>query len=461
MSQLHSLFQTLSEQEKEIICSQRLIGKEKEVFDYILKKSNEELENTQLLLKELSITDSHFYKIHSVLVRKCYEWLVPNQGMELLQFLKRKNLFNLLRHEILFQEKKLNAHADKTEFYLKCFHFLIDFPYKFYDSKLTDSFGEKYLKSLPNQGDSEKLYVQFHKLFSEINRNAARKDPLKTLKVAIDDLLKEEKKLETTQHHLAKYYLLRSICSYYTYYEKNDEKVIEYLQKAMQLKKAIAYFFSIDIGKFLDLLYADALFASNKTDEAHDKYNQIFATGVDEDMYGYYYHCEQYCLTLIIKKEYDKAHSLLNAVFKPCIDNKMDIYATRGAMTFAKLFLSSGELKSALRFLNIAKGINEKSFYLPFDIQLRVLESIYFILKKDFEFVSQLANKNIKFLKSQQQHKLFADYLLLWKTISVAIAGQSKKSKEKLPVKENFDFLNKRYRNLYCDLIKTVSDNLQ
>jgi len=452
LSQLHSLFQTLDESELAIIQSKRLIGKEKEVFDYILHYSKSELPPTEDLLKKLTITESHFYKIHSILVRKCYEWLVPNQGIELLNYLKRKNLFNLLRHEILTQEKK-GEYTDASSFYLKCFHFFIDFPYKFYDKKLTDSFGEKYLQAKSQSNESDKLYVKFHKLFSDVNRNAARKNPIKALGISIGSLLKEEEKLKDTHHHLAKYYLYRSICSYYTYYEKNNTKVIEYLEKAITLKEHIAYFFSIDIGQFLDLLYADALFTNNQVAEASTIYSNAFEKGISEDMYGYHFHCEQYCLVLITEKKYDKALAILDKVFKSCIKNKLDIYATRGAMTYAKLFLSNMDLKKALYYLNTAKAINEKTFYLPFDIQLRVLENIYFFLKKDYEFALQLANRNIKFLKSQEQSKIFEDYFLFWKLIQSFITTIYKKSTLSESFINDYDYLNRQYTNLYCNLI--------
>ncbi len=459
MSQLHSLIQSLNEDEIKIIRSNRLIGKEKEVFNYIFSCSKKELPKTESILKSLQITESHFYKIHSILIRKCYEWLIPEQGIALLQFLKRKNLFNLLRHEILTQEKKLVQAKNKKileEFYLKCFHFFIDFPYKYYDKKSTNEFGEKYLKAKNDTNESDKLYIKFHKLFSDTNRIAAKKNPIKALGIKISDLLSEEQKLKNSEHHLAKYYLYRCICSYYTYYEKDNAKVIEYLKKGIDLKKHIAYFFPINIGQFLELLYADALFTDNHIKEASNIYKNTFASGVSKDMYGYFYHYEQYCLILIIEEKYDEALLLLDTIFKPCIDQKMDIYATRGAMTYAKLFLSKKDLKQALNYLNTAKIINEKTFYLPFDIQLRVLENIYFFLKKDYEFALQLATRNIKFLRSQEQGKIFEDYIMLWKFIQSIVNCIFKNMPPTEPIQNEYKYLSTRYTNLYCNLLPKI-----
>lgn len=462
MSQLHTLFQTLDEKEFSVLNSLRLIGKEKEVYDLIRKHSQVSLPEIDVLLRTLSITDTHYYKINSVLLRKCYQELVPAQGLELLQYLKIKNLFSLLRHEILTQDKKSAAKKNAKEqevFYLGCFHYFIDFPYKFYDKKMTDAFGEKYLRSKTRSSESDKLYVQYHKLFSDVNRLAAKKNPQKALGLTADDLHAFEKKLSGTEHHLATYYLYRSFCSYYTYYEKNNEKLIEYLKKAISLKDKISFFFPINIGQFLQLLYADALFHNNKIKEAEEIYTKAFKDGVSENMYGYYYHCEQYTLVSIILKRYEQSQQFLNKVFQPCIDNRMDIHATRGAMCFVKLYLSNGDLKQASSYLNIAKNINEKTFYLPFDVQLRVLENIYFFLKRDHEFAMQLANRNIKFLRAQEHATGLNDYLLLWKTIIGLLNSIDKGTEIEQTVLQDHERLSKQYRNLYCNLIEKLLEH--
>jgi hypothetical protein len=456
LSQLHALVQTLSDAELSALHSYRLIGKEKNVFDFVLKHKDTEMPASDDVLEKLIISDSHYYKINSVLLRKSYQLLVPSEGLDLLVFLRQKNLFALLRHEILTQEKKLDKASNKEEFYLKCFHFFIDFPYRFYDKKLTNSFGEKYLKAKKNSSESDKLYVKFHILFSEMNRTAARKNPIKAIGFGINDLLKQESKLAASKHYLATYYLYRCICSYYTYYEKDTKKIIEYLKKAISLKEKIAFFFPINIGLFLELLYADALLSDNQLEQACSIYSSVFEKGIDSSMYGYYFHCEQYILVLVIQKQFEKAQQLLDDVFEPCIKNKIDIYATRGSMAYVKLYLSNGDLKSAQKYLNIAKVINEKTFYLPFDVQLRVLENIYFFLKKDYDFAYQLATRNIKFVRSQEQNPVLQEYVLIWRMIIALINTVLKEEKVSEAIIAENTKLNKQYSNLYCNLIQIL-----
>lgn len=435
-----------------------LIGKEKNVFDYLKRRKSDVLPEIKQITETLGISDAHYYKINSVLLRKCYQVLIPQQGAELLQFLKRKNLFNLLRHEILFQDKKGFSGKNVKEFesfYLSCFHYLIDLPYKYYDKKLTALFGTKYLATKGNSR-AESQYIKFHVLFSDLNRIAAQKNPKRFLNITIDQLLNYEKELQDTTHYLAIYYLYRSICSYYSYYDNQPKKVIEYIQKAMKLKGHIAGFFTINIDVFLQLLYADALFTNNRLEEAEKIYYKAFKEGVDENIYGYFYHCEQYALISITLKKYEQAKKLMDDVLQPCIDNRSDIYATRGAMSYVKLYLSNGELKQALNYLNLAKVNNEKTFYLPFDVQIRVLENFYFFLKKDYDFAFQLAIRNIKFLKAQDQTDIFQNYLTLWKLIINLINRINKKNPPSEEMENDYKVLKNNLVSLYCDLIEKI-----
>lgn len=454
MSQLHTFIQSLNPEELTLLRKLPLIGKEKEVFDLLLLHRLQKLPEIDEIVLKLKLSNSHYYKINSILMEKSFHQLVPEGDLKLLQFLRSKGLFTLLRHELIALDKRLQKEKKEDEaLYLSCFHLLIDFPYKYYDKKLLAHFGATYLKAKKNASESDRLYVKYHMLFSEINLLAARKNPKKALKTTINELLLAEKKLEKTPHALACYYLYRCITSYYTYYEGNKEQVMSYLRKAIALKNEIAYFFPVNIGQFLQLLLADVLFGSGKLNEAFSTYKTIFDEGLSGEMYGYYYHCEQYILLLTIHENYTQAEQLLDTVFQTAIDQEIDIYATRGAMSYCKLFLSTGQYKEGMNYLNRAKNINEKTFYLPFDIQLRFLETMYFLFRNDSEFAQQLCTRNIKFAVSQEQPGLMNDYLLFWKNINSWIVLQRKELTITAELRANFLDFESKYRYLYCNLV--------
>ena len=464
MSWLPIVLNSLTEEELFKLKALKLIGKERLVYNYVLSFRKKSIPEKTKICSHLEISETHYYKINSVLLSKIYIIFTDdNNPLSLFGFLKSKGLFTLVKHEILAKDKEIIKEKEEnknTAFYLNCFHLLIDLPYKFYDEKLTNQFGGKYLKTLANCTESDNLYITYHKLFSDFNRNAARKNAVKNQKIQLSDLLEEEKKLAASTHYLACYYLYRTIISYYTFYKSDSAKILEYVKKATQLKDKIAYLFPIDIGVFLELLYADSLMFASKTEEAYSIYHKAFSKGVPTEMYGYYYHCEQYGLVSIIMKQCEQAEQFLKEVFTSCIDDKTDIYATRGALTFAKLYLSCNDYKQAIHYINIAKQINEKSFYLPFDLQLRVLENIYFYLKNDFLFAKQLATRNIKFIKGQHNNQTFENYILLFKSI-IAFTNQIEEGTaiEKTILKKQISLQN-GFKNLYCNLVEKLMVNI-
>jgi hypothetical protein len=457
MSQLYNLLQHLSAEQKNSVRGIKLKGKEKTVFDFFYDCANQNADEIDAAgaAKACTVTETHLYKISSLLIRKCMASLYKNNTNDALHFLKSKNLYILLHHELKAIEKE-TAPEQLENFYLKSFHLLIDVPFKHYNQKEINKYAQKYLSVKKNKTAGDELYVKFHLLFAHLNISAAVKNPKKAAGISLVDLQKHEKKMGESNHYLARYYLYRCFCSWFTFYDNNDKQVLSYLKKAIALKKHIAYFFEVDIAVFLQLLYADALFTCGNKKEAFEMYSQTLRDGVSKNMYGYFYHYEQYALLAILQKNYPEALHILKTIFDPEIKNRNDIYATRGALAYAKYYLATDDYKNALAQINIARTINEKIFYLPFDIQIRVLENIYFVLTNDAEFAFQLTQRNIKFLNSQQDKTMLADYVLLFKLIQSVINKNSKSKKLTEKQEKDFNRIVKQYRNLYADVIDKI-----
>jgi hypothetical protein len=450
MSWLHSVLHSLNSNELSLIKDMRLIGKEKEVLAYFIENSNAENIDQIAFNKKFNLSETHFYKINSILLDKLFNLFATQGNYALLLWLRQKELYALLKNEYNSQQKK-NGH--NTEYYLNAFRLLIDLPYKFFDEKLTASCGEAYLKSLNPCTDADRQYVKFHLLFANCNRFAAGKNPLIQFGYTEGDLLLMKKELEATDFHLALYYLYRTICNYYNYYLRNPSKSLQFLNAAIQLKDKISGFFPINIHQFLRLLYADALLNFKEIKESYKLYEEIFKEGLDKDMYGFYYHIEQFATTAILLKKYDKANDLLQEYFDECIQHKNDIYATRGALAYSKLFLSKGEYKKALNYLNLGIEINEKSFYQPFEIQLRVLENICFFLMEEYNFAKQLAVRNTKFISKQKAQELTKPYKIIFKLIAAFTVCIEQNKNLSATLTLEYQSVAENYRKVYCDLI--------
>lgn len=457
MSWLHSLLGTLNESELSELTKLRLIGKEKVLFDALLVDIQNPAPEPPEICRQLGISETHYYKINSILIDKIFNHFVPDNPFHLLDWLKKKELYALLKNEIKAQVKQ----EQSNDYYLNTFRLLIDLPYKYYDANLSAEIGKRYIASQKVSSDSDKMYVRFHLLFADCNRFAASKNPLKHFPYSEKELLAFESQLSAESHYLAQYYLYRTLCNYYKYYNKNAELSLAYLQKAMGLKDRIAPFFPINIHQFLRLLYADALLGFSETEAAFLVYKEVFDEGIDESMYGFYYHCEQFSLCALSLKKYAKAEQLVRKYFDACIKRKNDIYATRGILTYAKLYLSTGELKMALSYISKGMEINEKSFYLPFEIQLRALENMYFYLHKDFEFARQLCLRNTKFIHNQKAPELTKNYHHLFKCINTLILCNEQKKDLNAAQLEELNSVEKRFATVFCNLIPFLYSSLK
>ena len=248
------------------------------------------------------------------MVNKIYRHFFKEDVLMLVEFLSSRQLYNLLKTEILqiIKEIENSKFLNKEKILLELYKKAIDLPYSCYDEKLVKIVSEKYLNFKKDSNEADKNYIIFHKLFADCNRFAAAKKPEKHFSLNENNLFEFEKELIQQKHQLALYYLYRTFISFYTYYDPNPELQLVYLEKAISLKGEIKKFFSIDIGVFLELLKADTLFSNKRFAEAYKIYDSIFSKGVEKEMYGYFYHCEQFAMLAIILKYYSKAETFLN-----------------------------------------------------------------------------------------------------------------------------------------------------
>jgi len=460
MSWLISVLNIITETEERTLCGLHLKGKERKVYDLLWKNRNSKALDVPAFCEKLEITQTHYYKINSVLIGKIYICLYKNEKLKLFYWLKKNGLYTLLKNEIS-NVIKLPANyifddTDSSNFYLQVFHLCLDLPFETYNEKLTDAIGELYLSTKNINIEAEKNYVKFHKLFANCNRNSATRNPQKLINYTITFFDDNENELLENEHWLALYYLYRMGCNYYFFYESNAETSLNFINKAVKIKDKISYFFNIDLNIFLELNYADILLSNNLIAEAFEKYNKQLGNGVDENMFGYYYHFEQYVISSICTNNFDVAQNILSSIFDPLQKTNDAVNKMRGLLGNAKLALSSLNFRATLGHLNAARNLNNKSFYLPFDLQIRVIENICFVMKNDLDFAKQLASRNLKFLQGLPSKKNNEDYFTLFKTIFSICTLVNKKQKLSASIHNVIQNLNNKFASVYCNLIKRL-----
>jgi hypothetical protein len=443
MSWLHQIISTLDTVELNRVRQMKLRGKEKAMLDLMLRYRELMPPDVDHVCGKILVAKSHFYKINSVLIDKVVDAIEGVSPLSRIRLFNRKFLFNLLKSEILQVVKRKDlfdfSEKEQAEFWLECFRILIDLPYKYYDDGLVNQVVKCYLGVEKEKPEESQNYIAMHRLFCDCNRYAASRNPEKLFQYNKAELLSMEEDLLPKNHPLSLYYLYRTFVSYFTYYKKDVRMQLVYIQKAIALKDKIKASFFIDLDMFLSLLLADILFSNRRISEAFEQYRVQFNTGIPKEMYGYFYHCEQYALICMLEQKLDMAELVLDRNFTLALQRKDDEYATKRSLSYAKLAICTGDYKECLHQLAMAREINEKAYYLPFELQIRFLECVAFFLKQDFEHTRQLIYRNQKFLLTLAKRTPYADYVYFFKFMNQLVAMAE--SKSHLPPSFEKDFI--------------------
>jgi hypothetical protein len=100
LSWLHEILNKLNDIEVEKLQNFRTKGKEKEVYNYLLKTRKKKLQSSVSIAISIDISSNHYHKINSVLISKLFCHLFGNDKIQLLNWLKSHSLYSILKTEL-------------------------------------------------------------------------------------------------------------------------------------------------------------------------------------------------------------------------------------------------------------------------------------------------------------------------------------------------------------------------
>jgi hypothetical protein len=154
-------------------------GVMEQVWDAINRQVNKGEFNRDKILTEQSISSSHFDKITSELLARCYKHMFPQGGVPLLTYLSQqvgfiKHFYSELNRQVKHADKELSVEERKA-LYKTCLLLIhVNIPIIYRDEKVLKNIGAKYLALF--EGDEKKqvklivdcrlLYAQMSTLFA-------------------------------------------------------------------------------------------------------------------------------------------------------------------------------------------------------------------------------------------------------------------------------------------------------
>jgi hypothetical protein len=456
MSQLHTIFNVLPNSEIAKIKKIRIIGKEREIFDSINSYRHKEFPQISTICDSAKITQSHFYKICSILLDKIYECLIPEKGVKLLQYLIGKGLYNHFKHEAMMQEKLLLAEnaSDKTleNFYLNCFKLSQKASAKDLDEKLVQNYGEKYLKYKKPIDKDDKYYVKLSLLSTVLYVLKATKKDIERAKSIGKELLGDELKLADSSNVLTKYELYKSLSTYYQHTEGDAANAKKYIEKNVSLINSNLSYFEKDEQILVKCKQAEINYMNSAFDTAYNLYTQIF-TEFQHELENDFYHHSKYIQLAILTKNYSIAKDVLNNHFGVYLESKQGPQALMASISYAKLYLFT-DISQANKYIQQAKKLISKSYYVQYELEIRILENIYFILVNDIKTSTSLVKKNIKFMNSRGMNLKNSEMIFVMIILqnllkpNFHLKGLSPRLEKKL------HFLQSSYAAIFGELIK-------
>ncbi|MBA3647941.1 MAG: hypothetical protein H0W62_05225 [Chitinophagales bacterium] len=422
MALLPSFISFLNESELQSLRHMQLRGKEKEMLELILKSRTETGIDKKAICDQLHISSSHYDKINTVLLKKCYRHFSGENDLDQLTFLNKKQLFPHLFHEIrqLSAKSKFDQlSAEKKEEYAYAFYNLtLNVPARFLDEKLVNGQADLYLKNIISGKPAKELEVKSKLIFSRLNRQMQKPPDERAHLKLLQELNALEKKYQSVKEVSAKTVLYRVMVFYYNYLCPEFEKRNYYLAQIESLyrKEELPHF-----QKALsDCNKAEQLFEENKLGEAYVLYARTFHE-YDTLLKNQFHHYSRFAELAMVMNELSTAQQVLDNVFLIYIQNKHESAGVLGSVLYAELCFKKGLYEKAFEYIAIGKSLNSLQVYFQYEIRLRMLETLYFAYSGDLEFASRLAQKNMRYIQLQKlslKKYKYAHYFYLLKELN-------------------------------------------
>lgn len=410
MNNLFAYLKTLKAEEEELLDEIDLTEREREVLDLLSTMRPENNPTKEEACHHLEMSSSMFDKTCSILLHKAYEAIVPERGIPLLTDLHLRSLASNFTRELQRQEKEIGKRPkrEKREFYRKVFNLLHTRFSILYNPVLA-----KRIAAILNRldpGDGTKYYTQACLLGMRIWRVAAGEVNEKVERKLLTELEKLDRMIDPDTYPLARFRLNRNWAIFRAQINYDIPHRAAVLNEALQLCRKYPEQIppQEEIATKLILAEHEYFFGENHR-AAWQAYQDIF-TQHPEELARQNYHRMKYLQLCLITGDYATVEKNLEQ-FESISLNTPDIGKAKGAaLLWAKLSLYREEFSEAGRYIDLAFELNQKRFYVQYEIECRILQTAWFALKGDNSAVEALAPAHTKYLRSKGYYLKTSDF---------------------------------------------------
>lgn len=374
------------------------------VFKMLLQQSATGKFDREKIQKLFALSNSHFDKLTSELLAKCYKALYPEEGLSLLEFLSKRVVFHKHFYKELARQLRKVEQSGNTAALIElckgCINYIhFNFPIMYKDSKVMQRLGRQYIAAVPQkQKAAVKFWVQCRLIYNQIdNLFAAAQMHAQGNKVF--SAIKKLGNPQNTKNHelLFEYYW---VLLYYYMAMEDFPKGIDVAKEAIaRLQKLPHPNAALNILRF-ELKLSELFYYSSCFEESFKKYHSVFTGAMANIIPERGYHTAKYLQICFITGHLHEAKKILDNLLNLYGDKLEETIPVREIFSFIKYYLFAGDYDNAFRFLQLGFRKNPKGKYFQYEIELRNLQVALFYLTGRHEMALQMCERNIKYLRA-------------------------------------------------------------
>ncbi|MGE3801592.1 MAG: hypothetical protein AB7H80_11275, partial [Candidatus Kapaibacterium sp.] len=390
MNNFFAYLKSLKAEEEELLGEITLTEREREVLNLLLAVRFEDNPTKEDACIHLEMSSSMFDKTCSILLHKAYEAIVPEGGIPLLSDLHRRSLASNFARELQRQEKEIGKRpkGEKYEFYRKVFNLLHTRFSILYSPELAKRVATILKRLEPGKGTE--YYTQACLLGIQIWRVAAGDANERAERELLNELEKLDRMIDPDTYPLARFRLNQGWAIFRAQINYDVPHRAAVLKEALQLCQKYPEQIprQEEIGARLILAEHEYFFGDNHQ-AAWQAYQNVFTQHPDE-LARQSYHRMKYLQLCLITGDYETVEKNLEQ-FESVDLESPDVGKAKGAaLLWAKLSLYRNEFDEAVRYIDVAFELNQKRFFIQYEIECRLLQTAWFALKGDDSAVEAL-----------------------------------------------------------------------
>jgi len=378
--------------------------REREVLDLLTTLRLDPETTKQDAIRRLAMSGSMFDKTCSVLLRTILRDAVPQGGGGLLEHLVRHGVYDLFLHELRRQEKECRDGDDREEqlrFYADAFRVLHMNFSSDYPERLARRIAAAYRRLNPSP-DTD-IYVEACLTRMAVWVEASRRTGDDTLRRLKQRLARNQARITADTGVMARYGQLRAWITYYGQLKRDPEKRMACLRDAAELCERHPELLACEEKVHtLCNIAEEHYFYHTDLVTPLNMYRDLFARYPGE-MKKMAYHAYKFIQLCMINGEYEDARSTLVEFF----GTEANLVVHAGgrskdiALLWTKLMLLTDRFDEARQHLDTAVLLNQKGFFLQYEVECRMLHTALAFMEGDFDLVERRLPSHIQYLRSK------------------------------------------------------------